>query len=115
MITDWLLVLLTLVIAIFTYLVWKVYERIAWLTGAMESPSALMLRIEAQRGIRDEPIDLVWWDPTIAKPPSQAEHGKPAELNRILVFIPPEHRQNKPSTRHRLRDLFRKVVGSPDR
>jgi hypothetical protein len=53
---NWLLVLLTLVITLFTYLVWKTYERIAWLTGAMETHSELMLRIEAKRGIRDNPI-----------------------------------------------------------
>jgi hypothetical protein len=70
MITDWLLVILTLVIAALTYLVWKVYERIAWLTGSMESHSDLMLRIEALRGIEVKPIELVWWDPTIEDVPA---------------------------------------------
>ena len=63
--TNWIMIFLTLVIALFTYLVWKVYERIAWITGAMETHSDLMLRIEARRGINGEPIKLVWWDPTI--------------------------------------------------
>ena len=76
MLTDWILVFLTFVIAIFTFLVWKVYERIAWLTGAMESHSDLMLRINAARGINGKPIDLVWWDPTIADAPVTKEHEK---------------------------------------
>jgi hypothetical protein len=63
MIAHWLLVFLTLVIAIFTYLAWKVYEKIAWLTGAIESHSDLMLRIEALRGIHGKATELVWWDP----------------------------------------------------
>ncbi len=107
MITDWLLVFLSLVVAVLTYLVWKVYERIAWLTGAMESHSALMLQIEALRGIKEKPIELVWWDPTIEDIPSVKEHGKPVEINRIYVYLPPKLRRNKPSTWERLRDLFR--------
>ena len=107
MITDWLLVFLTLVIAVLTYLIWKVYERIAWLTGAMESHSDLMLRIEALRGIGRKPIELVWWDPTIENVPTVKEHGKPVEMNRIYIYLPPKLRQNKPSTWKRLRDLFR--------
>ena len=71
MITDWLLVFLTFVVAVLTFLVWKVYERIAWLTGAMETHSDLMLRIEALRGIDGKQIALIWWDPTIGDPPTQ--------------------------------------------
>jgi len=63
------MIILTLIIALLTFLLWKVYERIAWLTGAMETHSDLMLRIEAKRGINEQPIKLVWWDPTIADPP----------------------------------------------
>ncbi len=47
---NWVLVFLTFVLVLLTYLVWKVYERIAWLTGAMETHSDLMLRIEAPPG-----------------------------------------------------------------
>jgi hypothetical protein len=69
-ITDWIVAFLTLVIAVLTYLVWKVYERIARLTGAMESHSDIMLRIEAMRGAPEgKPIELVWWDPSIEEPP----------------------------------------------
>ena len=107
MITDWLLVFLTLVIVVLTFLVWKVYERIAWLTGAMESHSDLMLRIEALRGVDGRPVELVWWDPTIEDVPSVKEHGKPVEMKQIYVFLPPKLRREKASTWKRLRDLFR--------
>lgn len=79
LLTNWLLVLLTLLLVFLTFLVWKVYERIAWLTGSMETHSDLMLRIEALRGINDKPIELIWWDPTIAEPPV---HPEPWEASR---------------------------------
>ena len=107
MLTDWILVFLTLIIAIFTFLVWKVYERIACLTGAMESHSDLMLRISAARGINSKPIDLIWWDPTIADVPVKQEHEKPVELNKIYVYLPPHLRRNKPSLCARVRNLVR--------
>ena len=106
MITDWIMVTLTLVIAVFTFLVWKVYERIAWLTGAMESHSDIMLKIEALRGINDKPIEVVWWDPTIEPPPGTKEHGQPMELNRIYVYLPPHLRRNKPTRWKRICRLF---------
>ena len=93
--TNWLLVILTLVIALFTYLVWKTYERIAWLTGAMESHSELMLRIEAKRGIKDTPIKLVAWDPTIERPPIKREHGQEIEVDTIYFYLPPDQRRAK--------------------
>ena len=107
MITESLLVFLTLAIVVLTYLIWKVYERIAWLTGALESHSDLMLRIEAIRGIEGKPIELVWWDPSIENIPTVKEHGKPVEMNRIYIYLPPKLRRNKPSAWKRLRDLFR--------
>jgi hypothetical protein len=36
----------TCVIAVFTFLVWRTYERMAFFTGAMESHSELMLRLQ---------------------------------------------------------------------
>ena len=103
---NWALVVLTLIAVLLTYLVWKVYERIAWLTGAMETHSDLMLRIEALRGINNKPIELIWWDPTIAEPPIHIEHGKPVELNRIHIYLPLKLRRNKKGTMERLRTLF---------
>lgn len=108
MLTDWIIALLTLVIAVLTYLVWKVYERIASLTGAMESHSEILLRIEAIRGAPEgTPIELVWWDPSIEDPPVVREHGKLIELHRIYIFLPPNLRRNKPSLGRRLVNLFR--------
>ncbi|MEJ1366540.1 MAG: hypothetical protein RPV21_08320 [Candidatus Sedimenticola sp. (ex Thyasira tokunagai)] len=104
---DWIIIVLTLVIAFFTFLVWKVYERIAWLTGAMESHSDLMLRLEAKRGIKDgEPIKLVWWDPTIEKPPVKHKHGKEIDLSTIYVYLPLNERKVKPTWSERVKQLF---------
>jgi hypothetical protein len=59
---------LTLLIGVLVFLI---YERIAWLTGAMESHSSLMVRIEALRDIRNgAKIELKWWDPSIAEFPT---------------------------------------------
>jgi len=104
---DWIMIILTLVIAFFTFLVWKVYERIAWLTGAMESHSDIMLRVEAKRGIKDgKEIKLIWWDPTIEKPPIKREHGQEIELDTIYVYLPPEERKEKITWQSRIKRLF---------
>lgn len=83
------------IIAIFTYLVWRTYEDIAWRTGAMESHSLLQLKLEAMRGIRDKPIELVWWDYSKGKPPTTAEHGKPVTVERIYIGMPKELREKR--------------------
>jgi hypothetical protein len=105
---TWLMILFTATIAVFTFLVWKVYERIAWLTGAMESHSEWMLRIEACRGIRNEPIKLIWWDPTIAEPPSQKQkqHGKEIDMSIMYIFLPLNLRRHKRSRIDKLKRLF---------
>ena len=101
------MIILTLVIAFFTFLVWKVYERMAWLTGAMESHTDLMLRIEAKRGIKDgREIKLIWWDPTIERPPIKREHGQEMELDTIYVYLPPNERKVKATWQSRVKNLF---------
>ena len=104
---NWIMVVLTIVIAFFTYLVWKVYERIAWLTGAMETHSEIMLRIEAKRGINGQPIKLVAWDPTIEAPPIKREHGQEIDVNTIYVYLPLGQRKNKPMWWKRVKELLR--------
>jgi hypothetical protein len=104
---NWLMVVLTLVIAIFSYLIWKVYYQIEWLTGAMESHSEIMLRIEAKRGINGQPIKLVAWDPTIEAPPVKREHGQEIDVNTIYVYLPLNQRKNKPTLGKRIKELFR--------
>lgn len=103
MITDWIIAGLTLIIAVFTFLVWRVYRRIAWLTGSMETHSDLMLRLQALKGGADgKPIELVWWDPTIEAAPGVREHGKPVDMKRIHIYLPLELRRNKPPLWKRL-------------
>jgi len=102
-----IMVFLTLIIAFFTYLVWKVYERIAWLTGAMETHSDLMLRIEASRGINGAPIKLLWWDPTIEPPPVKREHGQEIDLSTIYIYLPLSNRRNRPTWWKRAKEVLR--------
>lgn len=85
----------TAVIAWFTYLVWKTYKQIEWLTGSMESYAMLTLAIEAKRGTatKKKPIKVVWWDPTIEKPPTTYRHGKEADLETIYIYVPPRYRK----------------------
>lgn len=68
-------------------------QRQNWFTGSMESHSALMLRIEAARGVNGKSIETLWWDPTIEKAPIKREHGKPAQLGPIYLFVPEDERQ----------------------
>lgn len=97
--TDWLMVCLTFVIAVFTILVWRVYARIALFTGAMESHSTMMLRIEAKKN----GIPVTWWDPTLngpctkSWPQLQGEHGKEAVLEQIYIGVPVERRKYQPT------------------
>ena len=93
--TNVLLVILTAVIALFTYLVWLVYDRIAWLTGSMESYSAVLLRLEAARGINNTPVEVIWWDPTLERFPFTGAHGSPASLDRIYLAVPLRYRRRQ--------------------
>jgi hypothetical protein len=102
-VANWIMAVLTLVIAFFTFLVWKVYERIAWLTGAIESHSDIMLRIEAKRGISSQPIKLIAWDPTIEAPPINRQHGDEIDITTIYVNLPLSQRKNKPTWWKRVR------------
>ena len=104
---TFIMILLTAFIALFTFLVWKVYERIAWLTGAMESHAELMLRIEAKRGIAGQPIKVLWWDPTLESPPIKREHGQEANLEPIYCFIPPSDRRVRETWQAKVKELFK--------
>lgn len=86
---------------------WKVYASIAWLTGAMETHSAIMLQIEAKRGINGTPIKLVAWDPTFEAPPIKWEHGQEIEVKTIYVCLPLGQRKNKPLWWKRAKELLR--------
>ena len=95
--------ILTAVIALFTFLVWKVYRRIGWLTGAMESHSDLALLLQARSA--NPPVEVVWWDSTI-EPLPIPEHGEPRRLDRIFVKLPPPLRAQQPTWKEKLRGAF---------
>ncbi len=103
---EWIMVVLTLVIAMFAFLVWKTYYRIEWFTGSMETHSDLMLQIEARRGINGKPIKLVYWDPTIVKFPKKKQHGHVVDLSVIYIGLPLGMRQKKPTTWQNVKDRF---------
>jgi len=96
-------IILTVGICYLTYLIYKVYTRIEWLTGAMETHSATMLLIEAARGTNGRPIKTVAWDPTIKAPPIKRVHGEEFSIDTIYIYLPPDQRKNKPTKRMNLR------------
>ena len=105
--TNWINVVLTFFVIIITYLVLKVYLKIAWFTGSMESHSEVMLRIEAKRGINHQPIKLMWWDPTIAPPPVKREHGQEeVDLSTVYMYLPLDQRRNNPTWWMKMKDLL---------
>lgn len=80
----------------------ELQDRNVWLTGALESHSATMLRIEAARGIRPgqpdpQPIRVVWWDPEYAQgwPLTRRRHGEQAQLDTIYVGVHPNVRAQR--------------------
>ncbi len=106
--TNEYIAVLTAVIALFTFLVWRVYRRIEWLTGAMESHSVLQLRLEAAKVVNSDgqPCRVVWWDPDIEPTPSTPQHGQEAQLNQIYLYIPPHLRRNRNKLSRRLSRWF---------
>ena len=110
--TDRLLTLFTYFLAVFTGLLYlsnrqlielnakmvATNERLAWFTGAMESHSELMMRIEAARGIKDKPIPVIWWNPEPGdREPFHTphEHKEEAELTQIKLKVPLSQRKDK--------------------
>ena len=94
---DWLMVIITILVAFISLMAWHVSKLIAWLTGAIESHSSIMLRLEAKRGVGEEPIKVVWWDPTIETPPINRKHGDEADINCIYSYVPPKERKCPPN------------------
>jgi hypothetical protein len=87
------MVFISALLLIISFFAWRISSRVAWLTGAMETHSTMMLRIEAKRGIKEKPIKLIWWDPSIEPFPFSGEHNTEAELSEIYLGIPPKHRR----------------------
>jgi len=108
--TDLLMVIISGLLLILSFFVWRINARVSWLTGAMESHSTMMLRIEAKLGVEKEPIKVIWWYPTMQKFPFSGEHGQEAKLNKIYLGIPPKYRSN---AKVRFPKISRWLSGAP--
>lgn len=109
--TEWLMVAITFLLLIISFLAWRISRRVAWLTGAMESHSTLMLRIEAKRGVNGEPLKVKWWDPNREEIPFKGAHDKEADLECIYLYLPPKYRLCKHGI---LRKFKQWVAGTPN-
>lgn len=85
--------LATAVIAILTFQLWRINQRMVWLTGAMESHSAMMVRLAA----KEQEVEMIWWDPTTEDWPFTGKHGQPLDLTQIYIGVPLRHRKQQPS------------------
>ena len=95
---DWANVIFAGSVAFSGWMVWratqeiaKYNERLTWFTGAMESHSKIMMRLEANR----QKIPVVWWDPDIEGVPTtpSKKHKAPAEISTVYQFLPPNLRK----------------------
>lgn len=103
---DWN-VAATVLLVIITWLIYKANQRLTWFTGALESHSMLMLRIEAARGIEGKPpLKVIWWDPSLGAPPVEREHEQPVKLETIYCYMPESLRRFPPSPMDRFIDAF---------
>ena len=94
-------------IVYFAWASWRVSSRLAWLTGAMESHSDIMMRLEAQK----QEIPMVWWDPTVEVFPDEGiAHSKECRMNKIAVGLPEHLRKHagKEAEKHK-KELRRKA------
>ena len=108
-----MMTLLTFLIVVITVLVFLVYERIEWLTGAMESHSDKLLKIEALRGVGEESIKLTWWDPTLGDPTPSPEHNQEITMDQIFFMLPPHLRDSQPKWQNRFQRLWRQAKYGP--
>ena len=94
---EFLVAVGTIVMAVFTALVWKINRRMEWLTGAMESHSETMMKLTAQeKGI---PMEL--WDPSEEPLPRRYGHKEPYTLDKIYIGVHPALRKSQPSLCYR--------------
>jgi hypothetical protein len=33
-------------------------------------------------------LKILWWDPTIAKPPTNPKHGEPVDVSALYFYVP---------------------------
>ena len=53
-----LMLIVAIFVAIITFFTWRISQRVAWLTGAMETHSSIMLMIEAKSGLMDNKLKM---------------------------------------------------------
>lgn len=98
---------LALAIVYFAWASWRISSRLTWLTGAMETHSDIMMRLEA----RKQKIPMVWWDPTAEVFPYEGvAHGKECRISKITVGLPAYLRkyEGKKAEKHK-KELCRKA------
>lgn len=88
-ITNTITAISSVVIAVFTFLVWKVYRRLTWFTGAMERHSDQQRRMVAKQ----QKIPIVLWDKTIHDWPEDGDHGQRDQVKYIAVGVAPGRRR----------------------
>ncbi|MGW8246774.1 MAG: hypothetical protein ACWGOV_01580 [Acidiferrobacterales bacterium] len=95
---DTLNILLTGALAYFAFQTFLINKRLAWFTGAMESHSELMMRIEAARGINGKPIPVIWWNPEPSEEEAfhtPHEHKEEAKITEIKLKVPISQRKQR--------------------
>lgn len=96
---DFMMVVLTALLAFFAFLTWRTYDRIEFLTGAMDSHGTMDIRLQVMKWNIEHPehkIKLVWWDKTIEALPPYS-HGDLAEVTQVHVMLPLGRRQGQNS------------------
>lgn len=85
---NWIIAVLTAALVVLAFLTWRVYMKMAWLSGALQTHSLVMLRMQA----KEKGFKAVWWDPDLEKPPVTRTHGAQDELETIYLYLPPHQR-----------------------
>ena len=89
--SDWLMVVLTLSVAVMAFVNLTIMRRIVWFTGAMERHSDQQRQIAAHKA----DIKLRWWDPTIGPFPPEGRHDQEVTLDVMYIGIPMKRRKYK--------------------
>jgi hypothetical protein len=90
---DWANVFFGASVAFSGWMVWRatqqianMNQRLAWLSGALESHSEIMMRLTAQR----DGIPVIYWDPDIEDTPTTPakKHKAAAEVTTVYQYLP---------------------------
>lgn len=84
----------TVALVFLAFMTWRVYMKMTWLYGSLESHSLVMLRLAAHKArAKGMPVRLVWWDPDIASPPVTREHDIEDTIETIYLYLPQDQRK----------------------